>query len=227
MKLRNVLLCVLVSSTAFMLSAKCHAQVGYGAVQTPVTTGGFFSALPVTTRGNTHVRMGVSAGFSQIIDVHTFSPVQNWPGLMPVGPIGFTGGFNGGMMPPGGMNPGFNANAGNNQQVAQANQRPTPNQFVSVAGKFDHDRNRKLDQTELAEVGRAVIAELQRMPKVSARAFAGKAGGPASTKPEAPTTEEMTEAFVKRCMKFDDDGDESLNESETLRMAAALIRSLG
>ena len=100
-------------------------------------------------------------------------------------------------------------------------------QFLAAAGRFDHDGNKKLDQKELGDVGRAVIAELQRMPKLSARAFAGKAGGPASSRPEEPSADEMAEAFVKRCMKFDNDGDESLNEAEAKRMAAALIRSLG
>ena len=46
------------------------AQISVGVTQqNGVVSGSFFSARPVITNGGTSVRMGISAGFSQIVDV--------------------------------------------------------------------------------------------------------------------------------------------------------------
>ena len=76
--------CFLSAAVAAMVgySADVRAQVGYGAVQSNLTTGASVQVAPVVTNGGTYVRMGIGASFSQLIDVQTFSPVQGFPGLM-------------------------------------------------------------------------------------------------------------------------------------------------
>lgn len=219
-----------VLGVALSVPESASAQVGFGvARQNGVVTGGFFSALPVVTNGGTYVRMGITTGVNQLVDVHTFSPVRNFPGLVPIAPIGFGGGFNQGFG--GGMNRGMagQGNPGNNvANNAPVNSRPNPIQFVAAAGRFDADRNQRLDKEELEQVAKAVVAELKRTPGFDFRRMV--VASPQLTHQKGaqpvPTAEQVTEAFVTRCLKFDRDDDESLNPEETRRMAAALIRSL-
>lgn len=205
------------------LTADCQGQVGYGTRTTFVSTGGTLNVNPVVTNGGTYVRMGITAGFSQLVDVQTFSPVRNFPGLVPMAPIGF--GFGGG-----GFNQGFGGGGFNGQQMGNnfaanipAKPKPTPELFAQAAGKFDKDKNGRLNAEELEQVATAVIAELKRTPGVDFKKLT-RGAGQKDDKP--PTDEEIRAAFVKQCLKYDRDEDAALDAAETKRMASALIRSL-
>lgn len=191
------------------------AQVGFRVQQTPVTSGASLSVSPVVTNGGTYVRMGISASFSQLVDVQTFSPVQNFPGLVPIAPIGFGGGINQG------FNGGFGGGGVGVSGVIAA--KPTVERFLVAAKKFDKDEDRRLDRKELSEVATAVIAELRR----SSPGFMQKLGGKArSAGNKPPTASEFQKAFVTQCLKYDRDDDKFLDESETRRLATDLVRSL-
>lgn len=209
----------------FTASASLQAQVGFGVRQQNVTSGGFLNVAPVVTRGGTHVRMGISVGFSQIVDVQTFSPVQNFPGLVPVAPIGFgvVGGFNQGFNGNAAFNNGFN---GQGAQNTVAKPKPTVQQFVNAAARFDTDKDSRLNREELSEMATAVVAELKRTAAVPFDRLTAGSKLSGEKKATPPTAEEINETFVKQCLKYDRDKDEALNAAETRRMAAALIKSL-
>ena len=110
--------------------------------------------------------------------------------------------------------------------------RPTPEQFVQAAGRFDVDRDGLLNREELSQVATAVIAELRQRPGRGHRSGPDRVGrqSPANAARAAdsrPTVEDMTETFMARALTFDADDDGALNQRETRALAAALIRSLG
>lgn len=116
--------------------------------------------------------------------------------------------------------------AGNNGPAAQRNQRPSAAQFTRTAMRFDQNEDRQLDEDELNQVAVAVIRELQSRrgrPPARQAASVRPAESRVTTQPD---TREMQEAFVSRALQFDRDGDGALSQSETTRMARALIRTL-
>lgn len=203
---------------------ECRAQVGFGARQTWVNSGGSFQVAPIVTNGGRYARMGMSVGFSQVVDVHTFSPVRGYSGLMPVNPIGFAPipGLPGSV-----LNPGIRRwPQGNRFSTATAPPKPTVTRFVVASRKFDQDKDGLLNRAELEKVAIAVVAELKRTPGVDFDKLAR--AGQTEKKPEEPITDkEVTDAFVKQSLKYDRDQDGALNKAETRLMAAALLRSLG
>jgi len=146
-----------------------------------------------------------------------------------------------------GLNTGFMSNAAMMGQLATMNRqrpqnamsgnqmnsnrppRPTPEQFVRAARRFDRDRDGLLNREELTQVAAAVIAELQQRPGRDGRSASVRSGGRRSAGPgnSTPSAEQMTETFIARSLSFDADDDGALNASETRLMAAALIRSMG
>ena len=112
------------------------------------------------------------------------------------------------------------AGRANSNNAAQ----PTPQQFALAAMRFDQDKTGSLDSDELKQVATAVLAELnQRRP----RAATFQRPQSSAMSDSSGSSEQMCEAFVARSLTFDEDKDGSLNVSETRKMAAALIRSLG
>lgn len=215
---------------AALLSLVCFAgsdafgQVGYGVRQGTLTTGASVRVGPVVTGGGRYVRTGISASFSQLVDVQTFSPVQNFPGLVPFAPIGFgtAGGAvmgNNGMAVTGG-NPGAAIAA--NRGPITTRKVPTVPQFLAAAFRLDADDNKELDRDELKLVGNAVLTELQQTPGFDVRRLLP----PTAAGQAMPTEEQMLTFFVDRSLKFDRNADEKLDRSEAERMATALIRSL-
>ncbi len=192
--------------------AECRAQVGFGAVQTFVNSGGGLGVTPVLTNSNRYARLGINFGVSELIDVQTFSPVQGYPGLVPTTPIGF--GF-------GGLNPGSGLNGKNN---LLAFRKPVASRFVDAAWKFDKDKNARLDRAELEKLTLAVVAELKQSPASYAKL---KHGAQANRLAGTLVTEkDVTKTFLKQCLKFDRDQDGKLNPSETDKLAAALLKFL-
>lgn len=180
---------------------QAESQISFGVQQqNGVVTGGSLVVGGFVNPGRTGVTMGVNAGFRQLIGINTFT-FRNG-----VGGVNRAGGF-----------------ATNQNQ----NRRPSAAQFVKAASKFDVDKNGKLDRKELTEVGKAVLAELNQRRGTNPAAVAANAhGGKKDAKSKPPTVDEMVETFVTRSLSFDKDKDESLNNAEATRMAAALIRSL-
>lgn len=171
------------------------AQISFGVTQqNGVVSGGSLVVGGFVNPSRTGVRLGVNAGFSQLIGINTFT-VRNGGGVNRTGQI-----------------------AANGQ-----NRRPTAAQFVKAASKFDTDRDGRLDKKELAEVGKAVLTELN---KHGVAHSPGKANGPLASQTPPPTVEEMVDVFVTRSLTFDKNKDEALDATEAKRMAAALIRSL-
>ncbi|MEZ6059686.1 MAG: hypothetical protein R3C19_04925 [Planctomycetaceae bacterium] len=110
--------------------------------------------------------------------------------------------------------------------AARRDRLPDVDQFVRNVKQFDRDQNELLDKDELRQVGLAVIKELQQMrgrnsPEVANAYANGDVSGN-----KQPTTGQLAEIFVQRCMAYDANRDQALNATETKRMAAALIRSL-
>ena len=125
-------------------------------------------------------------------------------------------------VPNGAVNPGI----ANNQPQS----RPTVDQFVQNASRFDNNRNDLLDEDELAKIGTAVLAELDALASKAAKGkqtSRRRSRRKRASKSKEPTREEQMESFGKRCLHFDRDKDKSLDEEETKRMASALLRSPG
>lgn len=206
----------------FAPTGECRAQVGFGAVQTWVNSGGSFTVTPVVTNGRRYVRMGMSVGLSQLIEVQTFSPVRDYPGLTPTNPIG--PGFGGA-----GFNPGFNqglgGTRGDNISTGRKIPKPTAGRFVDAAWKFDKDKNARLNRAELQQLAAAVIADLKQTNWATYQKL--KRGAKDTNRAAKLITEkDVTNAFVKQCLKYDRDKDNALNPGETDVMAAALVKFL-
>lgn len=197
--IRTSLLSTVVVSMVTLLADETAAQFSFGVTQqNGVVTGGGLRVGGIVTPGRTGVRLGVSAGASHLVGIDTFK-VRN------------------------GRNGRRNRGIANNRRQG----RSTPEQFVKTAGRFDLDRDDRLDQEELAKVGAAVLAELrQRQGKKKRSSSRSRRKAPRKSGSSEPSTEEMVAAFVERCLKFDTDKDEALNAAETKRMATALIRWL-
>lgn len=107
-------------------------------------------------------------------------------------------------------------------------QRPTAGQFTRAAMEFDQNKDRQLDEDELNSVAMAVIRELlARNPRRPPRPPAsGRNAADRTDQTAAPTTQQMQDAFVERAMDFDRNGDGTLSQSETSRMARAFLRTL-
>ncbi len=143
--------------------------------------------------------LGVNTGTSQLIGIQNFT-FQNRSSGFPAGTA----------------------------SINRRNSQPGADQFVKAAGRFDRDRNRRLDRTELAQVATAVVKELRQRcgQHSSASSDSLPKSGNSQSPPPAPSAEEMIKSFVTRCMTFDADGDEALNAAETKRMATVFLRSL-
>ena len=213
---------VLVGFAALAPLGECQAQVGFGSRRGFVNTGANVNVAPVLTNQNRYARMSMSVGFSQLVEMQTFTPVQGFPGLMPVNPIGFGLGF-------GGINPGTMQGfgrwpQGNKQFDGRAIPKPTSGQFVDAAWKFDKDKDARLDQKELEHLVVASVAVLKRDPLIYKKLEHGaRAGRKAET---AVSQNQVNEAFLKQCLAFDRDKDGKLNPNETDTMAVALARFL-
>lgn len=116
------------------------------------------------------------------------------------------------------------------QNGADRNRRgpkPTPSQFVKAAASFDQDEDKQFNEDELAAIGAAVLAELRERDR---QRGTSRRNSPRPTRngasPPVLPEELQIRAFVKRCLKFDKDKSGTLDEKETRRMAAALIRTL-
>ena len=183
-----------------LLADQAGAQISFGVTQQDgVVMGGGLQIGGFVTRGRTGVRLGISTGTSQLIGVQNFS-FQNGGSVGPAG-------------------------AANN---TRRRSQPGSDQFVKAAGRFDRDRNRRLDRKELTQIATAIVKELrQRQDQQNgtssvSRGSQGKSKSPTTS----PSVAEMVESFVTRSMTFDADGDGALDASETKRMATALLRSL-
>ena len=102
--------------------------------------------------------------------------------------------------------------------------QPTPQQFALAAMRFDRDKTGSLNSEELKQVATAVLAELNQRHQ---RAMTFQRPQTSEMSDSSGSPEQMSNAFVARSLTFDEDKDGSLNVSETRKMAAALIRSLG
>lgn len=120
------------------------------------------------------------------------------------------------------QNGASNRSAAPNASVAR---RPSAGQFIKAAKRFDVDKDERLSEEELKNVGVAVVAELQRRRSRVDPAMALQQSDSNSSN-TAATADEMVQSFVKRCLTFDKDSDDALNSAETKRMATAFIRSL-
>ena len=196
---RTCLLSILTASMLTLCADQSVAQFSFGVTRQNgvVSTGGVLRLGGSVTPGRTGVRLGVSAGASNLIGVGTFK-VRN-------------GGGNGGIANTGPQRP------------------PSAAQFVQASRRFDRDSNGRLNHDELIKIGTAVVAELRQRKALSSRPSRSRSRRTGRSKSTAPTLsdDQMIEAFVKRCMKFDADEDEALDATETKKMATALIRSLG
>jgi len=197
---RGCLRVITVAGVLCLLADQTEAQISFGVTQqNGVVMGGGLQIGGFVTPGRTGVMLGVNTGTSQLIGIQNFS---------------FQNGAGGG--PSGAAN------------INRRNQQPGADQFVKAAGRFDRDRNRRLDRKELTQVATAVVKELRQR-----RGQPGKASsvplastGKSKSAPSMPSAEEMVKTFVTRCMTFDADDDDALDAAETKRMAVALIRSL-
>lgn len=208
------------ASLLIMSAGDVCAQVGYGTQIGNISTGGSLAVGGAVTNGATGVRLGVNAGFSQLVRIDTFtfasgSFASGNPGLSAFG------------------NPQSGVTARGNPQMSfpsraqprpQPRPQPTPQQFVEAASRFDQDHDGLLDRKELAKVGLAVMAELRRQGS-SNQALYARSGAANTSKAKQPARS-VIDTFVTQCLTFDDDDDDALDAAETKRMAAALIRSL-
>ncbi len=204
-------------------AVEASAQIAFGVnQQNGIVSGGTLVVGGAVNPSGTGVRLGGNAGFSQLIGINTFT-------IRGVGAGGFQGGgFQGGGNFGGGNQGGGNQVGGFANNNAPQNRRPTAAQFVLAAAKYDADRNRRLDRKELTAIGAAVLAELKQRKGANAVAAAAKVQDGKNGDGEAKTltSEEMVEIFVEKCLSYDKDKDEMLNNVEATRMATALIRSL-
>ncbi len=200
--IRKCLCVVAVAGSLCGVADQASAQISFGVTQqNGVVMGGGLQVGGFVTHGRTGVMLGVNTGTSQLIGIQNFS-FQSASGGVPAGL------------------------ANNNRR----NRQPGADQFVKAAGRFDRDRNRRLDRKELTLVATAVVKELTQRRKQNSRSssdsYARTGKSPSPSPPPTPSAEEMVKRFVTRCMTFDTDGDEALDAAETKRMATALIRSL-
>ncbi|HIE99458.1 MAG TPA: hypothetical protein EYQ63_21270 [Fuerstia sp.] len=197
---RKCLPVVIVAGILSLCAEQAAAQISFAVTQqNGVVSGGGLQVGGFVTHGRTGVMLGVSTSTSQLIGIQNFTFQSQRSGI------------------PAGV-------ANNNRR----NRQPGADQFVKAAGRFDRDRNRRLDRKELTLVATAVVKELtQRREQHSRVSSVPPANSGNSQSSPTPSAEEMVKSFVTRCMTFDTDGDEALDAAETKRMATALIRSLG
>ena len=218
---RTSLVVLAVAFGLFAPVGECRAQVGFGAQQQLVNSGGSFSVSPVVTNNRRYARLGLSVGFSELVDVQTFSPVRGFPGLLPTNPIG-----PGGVIPfTPGLTPGsYGLPSRYNTYKPLPIQKSTSSRFVAAAWQLDKDKDAKLNREELTKLASSVVAELKRNPVAYEKL---KRGASSSKKAAKSVTEkQVTEAFLKQCLTFDRDKDNALNPHETDVLASALIRFL-
>lgn len=217
---RTSFLVLAVAFCLFSQTSECSAQVGFGAQQGLVNSGITLNTSPVVTNSRRYVRTGINVGFTQLVDVQTFSPVQGFSGLTPTNPIGF--GF-GGVNP--GFNQGFSGPRGYNFSTSRPIPKPIAGRVVDAAWQFDKDKNARLNRAELEKLALAVAADLKRTHRAAYQKL--KRGAQGTRKPGTLITEkDVSDAFVKQCLKYDRDKDNSLNPRETDVMAMALVRFL-
>lgn len=198
----------MISTTVFLSADLCQAQIGFGVTrQNGIVTGGSLQLGGYVNSGRTGMRMGVSASSSELIGIDTFS--------VP-GPI-----------------PQFGANASNgagNRGIAGNRRRrePTVGQFVKATRRFDRDKNKLLDEEELASIGAALLAEVRkRQASTASRSASRSSATKVTTAVSKEEQQQQVDTFVKQCLRFDKDKDQALNSRETKKMAAAFLRSMG
>jgi hypothetical protein len=180
-----------------LTTVSASAQISFGVTQqNGVVTGGSFQVGGFVMPGGTGVRLGITAGTSQLIGLQNFT-FQNASNNTPVG-----------------------GNA-----TSRPSPKFSAGQFVRATKRFDKNEDGQLDVDELNKVAAAVVAEFRKLNGHSDQTPSiqvDKADETSSTS----SAEQMVEAFVKRSLTFDKDEDKVLNSAETKRMAAALVRSL-
>lgn len=196
---RTCLLSMIIASMLALFADQSAAQFSFGV--TPqngvVSTGGVLRLGGSVTPGRTGVRLGVSAGASNLIGVGTFK-VRN-------------GGGNGGI-----------ANNVPQRPPSAAQFVQASRQFDRDSnGRLDHE-----ELTQVATAVIVELQRRKALGSRSSRSRSRRTGKSKSAAPNM-SHDKMVEAFVKRCMKFDADEDEALDAAETKKMATALIRSLG
>jgi hypothetical protein len=193
---RSLAIC-LVSISMTCLAGYCDAQIGFSVTrQGTVVSGGTLQVGGVVTPDRTGVRLGVSTYNNQLLGFSTFT------------------------VPNGGRNPAI---ANNRRQP-----RATPGRFVRASQRFDADKNELLDAVELAALGQAVLAEMKQQKAAANRRPVAprKIAENSVARSDGMQLDPQIKAFVKRCLRYDKDKDGSLNKTETIKMAKALIRSL-
>ena len=184
---RTSFLVFAVAFGSFALTDECRAQVGFGAQQAWLSTGGRFNVRPIVTNNRRYTRLGMSVGVSELVDVHTFSPVTGYPGLAPINPIGLgVGGL--GFRP--GLDRGLGGGFGNNFSAPPPIRKSVTGRFVDAAWKFDKDKNARLNRDELEQLTIAIIAELKKTPDGYKKLKRGARG---NNKPGALITEKSNQ----------------------------------
>lgn len=223
---RTSFLLLAVAFGLFAPHAQCRAQVGFGSQTGFINTGGRINVSPIVTNQRRYVRMGMSAGVSELVGFHTFTAVRNYPGYVPINPIGFGvgPGLNPGLYPPG-LNPGlYVPRRGTNFSTGPKTPRPTAIRFAAQARKFDQNRDSRLNRDELEKLVSAAVVELKQTPAVYRKL---KQGAQSNLQAGTPITEKaVTDAFLRKCLTFDRDQDGALSSHETEVMAVALMRFL-
>lgn len=202
-------------------ASDCRAQVGFGTRRGFVNSGGQMNVSPVLTNQNRYARLNMSVGVSQLVEMQTFTPVQGFPALLPVNPIGFGYGV-------AGVNPAMLQYSRWSRERQRFNGRaipkPTSARFVEAAWKFDSDKDARLSKQELGRLALASVAELKGIPAAYEKLKAGARGNKKAGTPV--TDKQVTEVFLKQCLSYDRDKDGKLNADETMVMAGALVRFL-
>lgn len=219
---RTSCLLLAVAFGLFVPTGVCRAQVGFGSRQGFINSGGNLNVSPIVTNNRRYVRMGVSASFSQLVEVQTFTAVQFAPGYVPMVPLAL--GYSPGAYP--GFNQGLNMGPRRNFSIGPRNPNPGPTAigFASRSWRFDKDKDQRLNRDELANLVSAAVTELKQTPAVYRKLKEGARGNKAVGTPV--TERDVTDAFLKKCLTFDKNQDGALNAHETDLMATALMRFL-
>ena len=110
-------------------------------------------------------------------------------------------------------------NSVTNAQATGNPPRPTAQQFTQAAMRFDSDQNQQLDQTEIAQIAAAVVAEMQKLQRQRPNRNFGRATAATVSAQQTGTagpssvTQQLRAAFSKRAMDFDQDQSGTLNRT--------------
>ncbi|MCH2201903.1 MAG: hypothetical protein MK102_08025 [Fuerstiella sp.] len=193
-------ICLILTAVAglWTLSAnQSMAQIGFGVIrQNGLVTGGSLSVGGAVSPGRTQIRMGISAGASQLIGINSFNM----------------------------RNRRRHQQSASNVRAGQPSVDQFVNASARFDRDNNELLDRK-ELARIAMAVIAELDRLQNNRNGRSRPRFRKITNPRSSVPE-PTINQKVKAFVKRSMEFDADEDDALNTAETKRMALALIRSL-